>query len=135
MPKSSNAKKGSKGSTRPQVWFSSVAVVVSDTKKAQKWYTGPLGLETFDTGEHWVTVGRTGKGGKLHLCDWQPEGKLEPGNSGILLLVPGKEFEKECGKLKANGVAFSEEPKKTDWGWIATIRDPDGNEITLMPEG
>jgi catechol 2,3-dioxygenase-like lactoylglutathione lyase family enzyme len=121
----------------PTPHFASVAVVVSDRKKALEWYTQNLGLDVIDQEDHWITVGRKGTPGVLHLCEatqFDPNGKLEPGNSGILFLLPGKDFRESCSALKARGVAFSEEPKTESWGSSAMIRDPDGNEHCVMPE-
>ncbi|HYA57835.1 MAG TPA: VOC family protein [Thermoplasmata archaeon] len=121
----------------PKPYFASVAVVVSDKQKAADWYTKVLGLDLIDRQDHWVTVGRKGKPGVLHLCqttDFEPGSQLEPGNSGILLALPGEDFSAACSALKSNGVAFSHEPEKAEWGWWAMIRDPDGNEHTVMPE-
>jgi catechol 2,3-dioxygenase-like lactoylglutathione lyase family enzyme len=121
----------------PKPHFASVAVLVSDRKKAQDWYTRTLGLDLIDHEDHWVTVGTKGRPGVLHLCEatqFDPNGKLEPGNSGILLLLPGKDFRESCAALKARGVAFAEEPRTESWGSFAMIRDPDGNEHCVMPE-
>jgi catechol 2,3-dioxygenase-like lactoylglutathione lyase family enzyme len=118
-------------------YFVSVAVVVSDRKKALDWYTKTLGLDVIANDGHWVTVGRKGRGGEIHLCqttEYDPNGQLEPGNSGIMFRLPGKDFAASCGALKSRGVAFSQEPKKESWGWYASIRDPDGNEHMLAPE-
>ncbi|MGD0249799.1 MAG: VOC family protein [Thermoplasmata archaeon] len=126
-----------KKSSAPQPAFVSVAVVVSDTKKARDWYTSTLGLDVIDDEDHWVTVGRKDRAGKLHLCqpmEGDPRSQLEPGNSGILLSLPGKDFTAECAALKARGVEFAVEPTKESWGTYAMIRDPDGNEHCLMPE-
>ncbi len=116
--------------------FLSVAIVVADRQAAVKWYTEKLGLDRVDDHEHWQTVGQKGRSGLLHLCqvtEFEPNGKLEPGNSGIALTVPG-DFVKSCSALEARGVTFASPPTKYDWGWGATIRDPDGNEIYLAPE-
>ncbi len=127
----------SKPPTGTKPYFSSVAVVVSDRKKAREWYTSTLGLDLIDDEEHWVTVGRRGRPGVLHLCqttEFDPKGTLEPGNSGILLRLPGKDFAASCAELKSRGVPFHQEPRKDPWGWWASIRDPDGNEHVVMPE-
>lgn len=131
-------KKGTvSSSSRPKSHVASVAVVVSDRKKATEWYTRNLGLDLIESMDHWVAVGRKGKGGLLHLCaikEWNESGSLEPGNSGILLRLPGRDFVAACEQLKANGVEFTEGPTKESWGWTATVRDPDGNEIFLAPD-
>ena len=33
--------------------------------------------------------------------------------------------------LVAKGVEFLDQPVKQDWGWWATLKDPDGNTIGL----
>jgi catechol 2,3-dioxygenase-like lactoylglutathione lyase family enzyme len=121
----------------PKAHVATVAIVVSDRTKATDWYTRVLGLDLVESMEHWVAVGRKGKGGLLHLCqmtEFEPNFPLEPGNSGVTLRVPGADFTAACGQLKANGVEFIEGPKKESWGWYATVRDPDGNELFLMPD-
>jgi lactoylglutathione lyase len=120
----------------PSLRFVSVAIVVADRKKAVDWYREALGLDVIDSMDHWVTVGRKGEPARLHLCqttEFDADGKLEPGNSGILFHLDGKDFSAACAALKARGIEFSQEPRKDPWGWWAMIRDPDGNEHTLMP--
>jgi len=124
-------------SSLPKAQVATVAVVVSDRKKATEWYTRSLGLEVVESMDHWVAVGRRGKGGLLHLCqlsEFEKNAPLEPGNSGITLRIPGGDFVAACGKLRGNGVEIIEGPKKEPWGWYATVRDPDGNELFLMPD-
>jgi len=142
MPtKSKSDAKGKSGkrasSGLPKAHVATVAIVVSDRKQATEWYTRNLGLDVVESMDHWVAVGRKGKGGLLHLCqlsEFETKAPLEPGNSGITLRIPGTDFAAACGALKANGVEFAEGPKKEPWGWYATVRDPDGNELFLMPD-
>jgi len=117
--------------------FMSVAVVVSDRKRSVAWYTQKFGLDLVADDGHWQTVGKKGGSGLLHLCqvsEFDPKASLEPGNSGIAFTLAG-DFVKACGVLEARGVEFASPPTKYDWGWGATVRDPDGNEIYLAPEG
>jgi len=135
-PRTSKASPSARPSL-PKTHVASVAVVVSDRARSTEWYTKRLGLDLVESMDHWVVVGRKGKGGSLHLCrvkDYDATGELEPGNSGIMLRVPGTDFVAACGALRANGVDFSDGPTKTEWGWYATVRDPDGNELHLTPE-
>jgi catechol 2,3-dioxygenase-like lactoylglutathione lyase family enzyme len=134
---SPKAPKGPSRNSPSPPYFSSVAVVVSDRQKALDWYTRVLGLDVLANDGHWVTVGRKGREGALHLCqttEYDPSGKLEPGNSGIMFRLPGKDFTASCAELKSRGVAFAQEPTKEEWGWWASVRDPDGNEHQLAPE-
>jgi len=127
------ASNSSKGKLSP--WVTSTAVVVKDRNASLEWYTKILGLPVATPGEHWTTVGHPKKGGAIHLCqgsDLDPPVPLEPGNTGIMLLLPG-DFQASCRELRARGVEFVDGPTERPWGWDATIRDPDGNELLLMP--
>ncbi len=129
--KSTRSSKPSKGIPH----FLSVAVVVSDRNNAVAWYTEKFGLDVVDDMDHWQTVGRKGAPGLLHLCqvtEYDADGKLEPGNSGNAFTLPG-DFQAACQALMDRGVEFTTPPTKFDWGWGATVRDPDGNEIYLTP--
>ncbi|MGA8663680.1 MAG: VOC family protein [Thermoplasmata archaeon] len=124
-------------STRiPKATFHSVAVLVSDRERSLSWYTQNFGLDAIENEGEWVTVGRRGQNGTLHLCtitEFDPEFSLEPGESGIQFDLPG-DFRASCAALKANGVRFVTPPTKRPWGWYAKIADPDGNEIRLNPK-
>jgi catechol 2,3-dioxygenase-like lactoylglutathione lyase family enzyme len=125
-------KRAAKG---PKPTFASVAVVVSDRRKALQWYTKKLGLDAIDRMGHWVTVGRKGRPGVLHLCqtsEYDPTIPLEKGNTGIQFQLAG-DFEEACAALAAKGVKFSSPAKKEEWGWWAAVEDPDGNQFSLTP--
>jgi len=126
-------KSGKQRAKRGSPWMASVAVMVADRERAKKWYTEQLGMNLLIEMEHWTTVGRPDKGGAIHLCLGSEIGlPLEPGNTGILVMVDG-DLKAECAKLKGRGVELVHEPTKQPWGvWDAAIRDPDGNEILLM---
>lgn len=136
MPRRANMAAKSREPARVVPSFMSVAVVVSDRHSAVKWYTEKFGLDHVADEDHWQAVGKKGRSGALHLCqvtEYDPKGQLEPGNTGIAFTLPG-DFVKSCAALEARGVEFSSPPTKYDWGWGATVRDPDGNEIYLAPE-
>jgi len=124
----------------PKASFHTVAVVVSDRKRSVEWYTRKFGLDVVQDVEgqagHWVTVGRKGQNGTIHLCqftEFDPDFPLEPGNSGIQFTLPG-DFVKACEALEANGVKFHQRATQESWGWWAAVEDPDGNHIMLVPE-
>lgn len=110
----------------------SVAVVVSDEKKAKEWYRDRLGFEVQDDEEHWVVVGPGGSSTGIHLCKGE---SLEPGNTGILFYADNVEATYQ--ELKKKGVEFTRELGKAEWDenmQYAMFRDPDGNEFWLMPK-
>ncbi|MGP8072309.1 MAG: VOC family protein [Thermoplasmata archaeon] len=129
------AKKSRKSPRVPKLDFFCIGLVVSDRKKSVAWYTEKLGLDLVQDLGHWVTVGRKGGSGLIHLCQTSEVGipeVPEPGIAGIELKFPGN-FEAGCASLKAHGVRFSTPPTKRPWGWYAGVVDPDGNQLTLMP--
>jgi predicted enzyme related to lactoylglutathione lyase len=106
----------------------SVAIMVSDAKKAKDWYGEKLGFQT-STEDHWVTAWPKGAKWKLHLC----EGELEPGNTGIGFY--SDDLKGTVADLKKKGVKFAMDYTKTEWGEMAQLKDPDGNVISILPGG
>ncbi|MGQ0796491.1 MAG: VOC family protein [Methanobacteriota archaeon] len=109
--------------------LSSIAIVVSDGKKAARWYEDKLGLEVRDRQGHWVTVSSKDASVVVHLCEGD---ELEPGNTGICFLA--KDVAKEQKTLEAKGVKFTQPATKEDWGTSAMFSDPDGNEFWIYEE-
>ena len=108
----------------------SVAVVVSDRKRATQWYVEKLGFVVLeDAADHWTVVAPPGWRTGLHLCEAET---LEPGNTGILLYPD--DFDATVKELKKKGVEFTQEPKEEPWGTYAMFKDPDGNVFWLMPK-
>ena len=111
----------------------SVALAVSNRKKALAFYTKKLGLDVLAEDDHWTVVGRKKGGLAIHLCEYgKPTPKSEKGNTGILFYTDGP-MEKTYQELKKRGVKFSVPPEKVEWGWHCRFLDPDGNEIWLAP--
>ncbi len=106
----------------------SVAVTVSDAKKAARWYRDKLGLEVSEE-DHWVTARVKGSESKLHLC----ETDLEPGNTGICFY--SDDVKAEVAALKKKGVKFSKDYTKTEWGETAMFDDADGNVFWISNDG
>lgn len=132
--KRSTSSKASKKKGAPKAWFASAALLVSDRGKARDWYSGKLGLDVLSNDDHWITVGRKGQGAVIHLCQVSEAGEgmeLEPGNSGLLLLIPGK-LRPTAEVWKDRGVEFAEPPTDSPWGTYAVVRDPDGNDLMIM---
>ena len=121
-----------------------VAIVVSDRRKAIAWYRDVLGLPvayigprestsnptvagTPDDPGHWIELGPGRPRTRVHLCEI---GGTEPGPTGITFLTDDIEADHE--RLRAKGVRFLTPPTKMDWGeWLCQFVDPDGNEFDL----
>ncbi len=108
--------------------LTTVAVVVSNAKKAAAWYQQTLGFEIRDDEGHWVTVAPPRSGVLLHLCK---QAKLEPGNTGIAFAA--EDLKGTCQELEKKGVKFHRRYTEADWGSFAMFKDPDGNVFWLVP--
>lgn len=128
----------------------SVAVLVRNAKISAAWYHEKLGFEIVGLEGHTVFVRPAGSSAPLvHLCEpcdsW---GDDRPGGrTGIWLqcgeitirkdektgqILPASrpaDVERTYRELKEKGVAFSAELVTLDWGKMAILRDPDGNEF------
>ena len=102
----------------------SIAIMVSNGKKSAKWFNDNVGLESSAHG-HWILVWPKGATAKIHLC----EGTPDPGNIGVAFYM--KDPVKTAAAMKAKGVKFTREVKKTPWGVNGMFSDPDGNEYYL----
>lgn len=102
-----------------------VAVMVSDGKRAAEWYGQKLGFKVLSSEGHWITVAPAGATTVIHLC----EGDLEPGNTGIGLIVD--DVRETFKELSAKGVKFTKEPADEGFGLYAMFADLDGNEFWL----
>lgn len=129
----------------PLLGIDTVAVVVSDGRKALAWYRDVLGLEVAYIGPdvpnpdpgvqgtpenpgHWIELGPRRPLTRIHLCGLG--GKTEPGPTGITLLTD--DIRADYDRMRSNGVRFLSQPQKMDWGeWLCAFLDPDGNEFDL----
>jgi catechol 2,3-dioxygenase-like lactoylglutathione lyase family enzyme len=110
--------------------FGDVAIVVSDTGAAKRFWTEKLGFELRDDMGHWVTVAPMGASTVIHLCQ---NGTREEGNTGIGFEVPDVRALYETWRAK--GVAFPTPPTDTQWGTVvAHFADPDGNTFQLSED-
>jgi catechol 2,3-dioxygenase-like lactoylglutathione lyase family enzyme len=123
-----------------------VAVVVSDRRKAIQWYHDVLGLPiayvgpsepstdpsiqgTVENPGHWIELGSGRPLTRVHLCELSDH-RTEPGPTGITFLTDNIQIEYE--RLRSRGVRFLYPPRKMDWGeWLCEFADPDGNEFDL----
>jgi catechol 2,3-dioxygenase-like lactoylglutathione lyase family enzyme len=128
------------------VGVDTVAVVVSDRRKALKWYHDVLGLPvayigpdepnadpnvqgTSENPGHWIELGPGRPRTRIHLCQLNDH-RTEPGPTGVTFLTDS--IEADCERLRSNGVRILSPPRKMEWGeWLCQFEDPDGNEFDL----
>ena len=128
------------------VSIDSVAVGVSDRRRALQWFRDVLGLPVAYIGPseassnpsvqgspenpgHWLELGPGRPMTRIHLCELENH-RTEPGPTGITFLTDNILSEYE--RLKAKGVRFKNSPKRMEWGeWLCEFLDADGNEFDL----
>ena len=122
-----------------------VAIVVSDRRKAIAWYRDVLGLEVAYVGPnspqadptvqgtpenpgHWIELGPGRPRTRVHLCEL--DGTTEPGPSGITFLTD--DIQRDYERMRVMGARFRSPPEHMEWGeWLCQFLDPDGNEFDL----
>ena len=128
------------------IGIDTVAVVVSDRRKALQWFRDVLGLPVAyigpaepdsnpsvqgspDNPGHWIELGPGRPMTRIHLCELEDH-RVEPGPTGITFLTDN--ILAEYQRLKLKGVRFMNSPKEMEWGeWLYEFLDPDGNEFDL----
>jgi catechol 2,3-dioxygenase-like lactoylglutathione lyase family enzyme len=128
------------------IGIDTVAVVVSDRRKALQWFRDVLGLPVAyigpaepdsnpsaqgspDNPGHWIELGSGRPMTRNHLCELEDH-RVQPGPTGITFLTDNIIAEYE--RLKLKGVRFMNSPKEMEWGeWLCEFFDPDGNEFDL----
>ncbi len=123
-----------------------IAVVVSDRRKALQWYRDVLGLPVAyigpyesstdpnvqgspDNPGHWIELGPGRPLTRIHLCEL-PDHRTEPGPTGITFLT--NDIHSDYARMVAKGVRFTSPLRKMEWGeWLCEFVDPDGNEFDL----
>ena len=122
-----------------------IAIVVSDPRKAIAWYRDVLGLDvayigpsepnpdptvegTAEDPGHWVELGPGRPRTRVHLC--YMGGETEPGPAGITFITD--DIQAEYERMRRAGVEFPLPPEKMEWGeWLGQFADPDGNVFDL----
>src|SRR5438093_11753220 len=122
-----------------------IAIVVSDPRKAIEWYRDVLGLDvayigpsdsnpdpsvqgTAENPGHWVELGPARPRTRVHLCFMR--GETEPGPSGITFITD--DIPADYERMRRQGVEFPLPPEKLEGGeWIGRFADLDGNVSDL----
>jgi catechol 2,3-dioxygenase-like lactoylglutathione lyase family enzyme len=126
-----------------------VAIVVSNRKKALAWYRDVLGLQVAYVGPyesstdpnvqgspdkpgHWIELGPARPLTRIHICELHDH-RTEPGPTGITFLT--NDIHADYNRLSSEDDHFLYPPKKMEWGeWLCEFADPDGNEFDLKKQ-
>jgi predicted enzyme related to lactoylglutathione lyase len=105
-----------------------VAIAVSDTERARKFYQETLELKPTRTqmGGAWVEydIGPTTIGVGCHPA-WQPS------RDGTTVAFEVDDFDAEYAKLTEHGIEWDIDKTETPVCWMAQFRDPDGNKLVI----
>jgi predicted enzyme related to lactoylglutathione lyase len=110
-----------------------VSVPVTDQDRAKRFYTEQLGFElraeaTFGEGLRWIEVAPRGATTALTLVTWFEE--MAPGSLRGLV-IDCDDLQGDYETLAGRGVPFNGPPAEMPGGVFATLKDPDGNHISL----
>ena len=108
-----------------------VSIPVSDQERAQDFYVNKLGLKVvaeapFDK-HKWIQLAFPGGGPSITLVTWfdsMPAGSVKG------LVVGTEDIEAEKALLESRGVVTGP-VEKMPWGSFMTVKDPDGNALSL----
>jgi predicted enzyme related to lactoylglutathione lyase len=105
-----------------------VAIAVTDTERARKFYQETLGLKPAITAMEgaWIEyeIGGTTIGVGCHP-DWKPS------REGTSVAFEVDDMDAVIARLKKDGVEFEMEKFETPVCWMAVIHDPDGNRLLV----
>ena len=105
-----------------------VAIAVTDTERARKFYQETLGLKPSTSAMEgaWVEyeIGPMTIGVGCHP-DWKPS------RDGTTIAFEVDDIDTEIARLKKQGVTFDMEKLETPVCWMAQFRDPDGNKLVV----
>ena len=108
-----------------------VSIPVTDQQAAKAFYLKlGFGLMTeapFQNGASWIQMGLPGSTVTITLVNWFPD---MPAGSLRGFVIGSADIETEVEELKTKGIEAGA-IDKTPWGKFATIKDPDGNHISL----
>lgn len=109
---------------------------VSDLERSRRFYTEILGMETRreDKDNRWVEMGVREAWGKITLRGECGDPKEIRGRGSETVLIVDNIY-RFYDKVRKKGVEFIEVPHRLDWGGVvATLLDPDDNEIMLLDQ-
>ena len=109
-----------------------VILLVSDMKKATKFYRDVMGMEMKQQSKDWTEFSKRGTVLALHPS----KKKRIKKNNSMLVGFSVSDFDDVCNGLKKKKVKFYKKPKEEPFGKHAIVQDPDGHLISSaqMPQ-
>jgi predicted enzyme related to lactoylglutathione lyase len=102
---------------------------VEDIERAVDFYQNVLGLRLVNRDGPWAEVDANGV--RVGLNGREPKGAGTEGGPVLTFQPEAVSLEEAAEDLKSNGVEFPAGISEHDWGRVATVKDPDGNDLQL----
>jgi predicted enzyme related to lactoylglutathione lyase len=107
-----------------------ISIPVTDQQAAKAFYV-KLGFEilveaNFDK-QTWIQMAFSGSPVSITLVNWFPQ---MPAGSVSGFVIKTDDLDKEIEDLRGKGLDVGD-AEKTPWGRFATVKDPDGNALSL----
>ncbi|TCD15939.1 VOC family protein [Oricola cellulosilytica] len=121
--------------------IATATLVVPDYDEAIGFYCGALGFELLEDtalpdGKRWVRVAPGPSGAALLLAradtDEQRNAIGNQTGGRVSFFLQTDDFDRDCARYAAAGVAFLEDPRQEAYGKVAVFRDPFGNKWDLI---
>lgn len=118
-----------------------VSLVVGDYDSAIGFFVGALGFRlredtAFGGGKRWVVVVPPGGGTGLLLARAADEGQRraigDQAGGRVFLFLETDDFARDHAAFIANGVRFTDTPRREAYGIVAVFEDPYGNRWDLI---
>jgi predicted enzyme related to lactoylglutathione lyase len=99
---------------------------VDDVRRSLEFYGERLGLETLHDEGEWAELDANGLRIGLNARE-------EPRGSGgaIIAFQPQTGLDEAIEELRSSGVEIAGDVSEHPWGRVATLKDPDGNDVQL----
>lgn len=121
--------------------LSLIAYLVRDYDEAIAWFTRALGFKLVEDtplggGKRWVVV--TPPSGDTALLLARADGEAQAATIGkqtggrVFLFLETEDFARDHARMRAAGVAFSEEPRDEPYGTVAVFADLYGQKWDLI---
>jgi catechol 2,3-dioxygenase-like lactoylglutathione lyase family enzyme len=119
-----------------------LALLVRDYDEAIRFFTRALGFELLEdsprgNGKRWVRVGPAGDSGAALLLARAatPEQERGIGNQSggrVFLFIETDDFGRDYARMQAEGVRFTEQPRREEYGTVVVFVDLYGNKWDLI---
>jgi lactoylglutathione lyase len=119
-----------------------LALVVRDYDEAIRFFTRALGFELLEdsprgSGKRWVRVGPAGEAGASLLLARAatPDQERAVGNQSggrVFLFMETDDFGRDYARMQAEGVRFTETPRREEYGTVVVFLDLYGNRWDLI---